>query len=113
MVTLVNVPRYVALLKNYSSKPVLTHWLEEDGQIVEEGHALAVVETNKASLEIQAMVSGFLFIFRKVGETVKIGDTLGIIANSKEELGVLRTQLMNYLDLPPEQSTGRSGQLTA
>jgi pyruvate/2-oxoglutarate dehydrogenase complex dihydrolipoamide acyltransferase (E2) component len=98
MVTLVNVPRYVALLKNYSSKPILTNWMGKDGEPVEEGEVLAVVETTKASLEIEAMVSGTLFIFRKVGEKVKIGDTLGIIAGSKDEIRALNTQLMNYLD---------------
>jgi pyruvate dehydrogenase E2 component (dihydrolipoamide acetyltransferase) len=98
MITLVNVPRYVALLKNYSSKPILTNWMGKDGERVEEGEVLAVVETTKASLEIEAMVSGTLFIFRKVGEKVKIGDTLGIIAGSKDEIRALNTQLMNYLD---------------
>lgn len=92
MVTLVNVPRYIALLKHYSSKPVLTHWLGKDGQSVEEGQVIAVVETNKASLEIQASVAGILCIIRKVGETVKIGDTLGIIADSKEEIEGLKAQ---------------------
>jgi pyruvate/2-oxoglutarate dehydrogenase complex dihydrolipoamide acyltransferase (E2) component len=92
MVTLVNVPRYIALLKNYSSKPVLTHWLGKDGQPVEMGQVIAVVETNKASLEIQAPATGNLFIIRNVGETVKIGDTLGVIADSKEELEGLKAQ---------------------
>jgi pyruvate/2-oxoglutarate dehydrogenase complex dihydrolipoamide acyltransferase (E2) component len=98
MVTLVNVPRYVALLKNYSSKPIITNWMGKDGEPVEEGQVLAVVETTKASLEIEAMVSGVLYTFRKVGEKVKIGDTLGAIANSKDEIKALNTQLINYLD---------------
>ena len=109
MVTLVNLPRYIVLLKNYSSKPMLTHWLKKDGEPVEEGEAIFVVETNKACLEIQAMVSGVLFTLRKIGETLKIGDTLGIIANSKEEIETLETLLVNYLDGPLEQSTGTSG----
>jgi pyruvate/2-oxoglutarate dehydrogenase complex dihydrolipoamide acyltransferase (E2) component len=109
MVTLVNVPRYVALLKNYSSKPMLTHWLNKDGQSVEEGQAIAVVETNKASLEIQAPVAGILFTLRKVGETAMIGDTLGVIANNREEIETVTTQLMNYVNGPPEQLTGTSG----
>ncbi len=109
MVTLVNVPRYIALLKNYSSKPVLTHWLKKDGELVEEGQVLAVVETTKASLEIEAMVPGTLFTLRNVGDTVKIGDTLGVIANSKEEIEALKTQLMSYLDSPPENLAGTSG----
>jgi pyruvate/2-oxoglutarate dehydrogenase complex dihydrolipoamide acyltransferase (E2) component len=109
MVTLVNLPRYIVLLKNYSSKPMLTHWLKKDGEPVEEGEAIFVVETNKACLEIQAMVSGVLFTLRKVGETLKIGDTLGIIANSRDEIETLETQLVNYLDGRSEQSTGTLG----
>jgi pyruvate/2-oxoglutarate dehydrogenase complex dihydrolipoamide acyltransferase (E2) component len=106
MVTLVNLPRYIALLKNYSSKPMLTKWLKKEGQPVEDGEGIVVVETNKATLEIPANASGVLFTLRQVGETVKIGDTLGIIANSKEEIEALTTQLTTYLNGPPEQLTG-------
>ena len=109
MVTLVNLPRYIALLKNYSSKPMLTKWLKKEGQPVEDGEGIVVVETNKASLEISAPVSGVLFTLRQVGETVKIGDTLGVIANSKEEIKTVSTQLINYLNDQQEPSTGTSG----
>jgi pyruvate/2-oxoglutarate dehydrogenase complex dihydrolipoamide acyltransferase (E2) component len=109
MVTLVNVPNYLALKKNYGSPPLLTKWMGKDGQAVEEGHPLVVVETSKATLEIESMASGLLFILRNVGDTVKIGDTLGMIANTKEEIEAFQMQLMNYLNGPPEQATGTSG----
>jgi pyruvate/2-oxoglutarate dehydrogenase complex dihydrolipoamide acyltransferase (E2) component len=111
MVTLINIPRYIALMKNYSSKPMLTKWLGKDGEPVEEGQPLVVVETTKASLEIEALASGILFILRKIGERVNIGDTLGIIARSRAEMEAFRTLLMAYPleDYQPEQSTGTSG----
>lgn len=110
MVTLVNVPRYIALLKNYASKPTLTKWLGKDGETVKEGHPLVVVETTKATLEIEAMASGILFAFRKVGEKVSIGDTLGVIADSKAEMEAFQTLLKDYpLESSPEQSTGTTG----
>lgn len=109
MVTLVNVPRYIALMKNYSSKPMLTKWIGKDGEQVEEGQPLVVVETTKASLEIEAMASGILFILRNVGDTVSIGDTLGIIANNKGEIEAFNMRLINYLNGPLEQSAGTSG----
>jgi pyruvate/2-oxoglutarate dehydrogenase complex dihydrolipoamide acyltransferase (E2) component len=110
MVTLVNVPRYIALMKNYGSKPMLTHWLAKDGETVEDGQPLVVVETTKTSLEIEALASGILFILRKVGDKVTIGDTLGMIANSKEEVAAFRTRLMAYpLDQRLEKLTGTSG----
>ncbi len=96
MVTLVNVPRYIALMKNYGSKPVLTKWLKREGDFVEEGQPLAVVETTKASLEIDAAASGIIFFLRQVGDNVNIGDTLGMIANSKSEIVQFKTLLMNY-----------------
>lgn len=96
MVTLVNVPRYIALMKNYSSKPMLTKWMGKDGEPVEEGLPLVVIETTKASLEIEAMTSGILFILRKIGERVNIGDTLGMIAKSKTEMEAFRALLMEY-----------------
>jgi pyruvate/2-oxoglutarate dehydrogenase complex dihydrolipoamide acyltransferase (E2) component len=96
MVTLVNVPRYIALMKNYSSKPVLTKWLKNDGDLVEEGQPLAVVETTKAALEIDATAAGIVFFLRQVGDQVNIGDTLGMIANSKSEIEKFKTLLMNY-----------------
>jgi pyruvate/2-oxoglutarate dehydrogenase complex dihydrolipoamide acyltransferase (E2) component len=55
-----------------------------------------VVETTKAALEIQAAVSGIIFLLRQVGEQVNIGDTLGMIANSKSEISEFKTLLMNY-----------------
>jgi pyruvate/2-oxoglutarate dehydrogenase complex dihydrolipoamide acyltransferase (E2) component len=109
MVTLVNVPRYIALMKNYGSPPLLTKWMGKDGAAVEEGQPLVVVETSKATLEIEAYASGILFIFRNVGDTVKIGDTLGMIANSKDEVESFHMRLMNYLNGPPSQATGTSG----
>jgi len=96
MVTLVNVPRYIALMKNYGSKPLLTKWLKSEGDSVEEGQPLVVVETTKASLEIDAAASGIIFFLPQVGETVNIGDTLGMIANNKSEIAAFKTLLMNY-----------------
>jgi pyruvate/2-oxoglutarate dehydrogenase complex dihydrolipoamide acyltransferase (E2) component len=96
MVTLVQVPRYIALLKNYGSKPTLTQWLKNDGDPVEEGQPLVVIETSKTALEIEAMASGQIFTMRKAGEKVKIGDTLGIIAKSKAELKEFTSLFLNY-----------------
>lgn len=96
MVTLVQVPRYIALLKKYGSKPTLTKWHYNDGEVVEEGRPLVVVETTKTSLEIETAASGILFILRKVGEKVKIGDTLGIIAESQAEVEDFKNRLQNY-----------------
>lgn len=91
MVTLVTVPRYIALMKKYGSPPTITKWLKTDGQAVEQEETLAIVETSKAVLEIEAPAAGMVFILRKERERVKIGDTIGAIAASAEEFSAYQT----------------------
>ena len=92
MATLVQVPPFLALTKNYGSKPMVTKWLQREGTAVEEGQTLVVIETTKASLEVEAPASGLLFRLRKIGDMVKIGDSLGIIAASKDEMEEFKKQ---------------------
>lgn len=96
LITLVQIPRYIALLKNYGSKPTLTKWCINDGETVEEGQTLLIVETTKTSLEIEAIASGMLFILRKTGEKVNIGDTVGVIAKNTESFKAFRDRLLQY-----------------
>lgn len=92
MATLIEVPPFLALTKNYSSKPMVTKWLKREGTEVEEGQTLLVIETTKALLEVEAPATGLLFRMRKIGEHVNIGDPLGIIASSKEEMEEFKQQ---------------------
>jgi pyruvate/2-oxoglutarate dehydrogenase complex dihydrolipoamide acyltransferase (E2) component len=92
MATLIKVPPFLALTKNYSSKPMVTKWMKREGDEVEEGQSLVVVETTKASLEIESPASGLVFRIRRIGDRVKIGDPLGIIAASKEEMEEYKQQ---------------------
>jgi pyruvate dehydrogenase E2 component (dihydrolipoamide acetyltransferase)/2-oxoglutarate dehydrogenase E2 component (dihydrolipoamide succinyltransferase) len=92
MVTLITVPRYIALLKNYASKPTITQWLKGNGQSAKKGETLVIVETTKTSLEIEAPATGLVFILKEVREKVKIGDIIGVIASSQETFDDYRKQ---------------------
>jgi pyruvate/2-oxoglutarate dehydrogenase complex dihydrolipoamide acyltransferase (E2) component len=85
MITPVIVPRYIALLKKYGSKPTITKWFKNDGQKVEQAELLVVIETSKASLEVESPAAGLVIILKKEQEKVKIGDTIGVIAESADE----------------------------
>ncbi len=85
MVTLVTVPDYSTLSKNYGSEPTITKWFKTDGQPVGADEALVIVETTKASVEVEAPAAGLVFILKQEQATVKIGETLGVIAASAEE----------------------------
>ena len=45
MAVLIEVPPFLALTKNYGSKPMVTKWLRPEGDSVDEGQTLVVIET--------------------------------------------------------------------
>lgn len=65
----------------------LARWLKQEGDKVEKGEAIAEVETEKATVEIQAFGSGILQrILVKSGETVPVNTLIGIIAAPGEKI---------------------------
>jgi pyruvate/2-oxoglutarate dehydrogenase complex dihydrolipoamide acyltransferase (E2) component len=91
MITLVTVPDYTTLAKNYGSPPTVTKWLKSNGEPVQAEEALVLIETTKASVEVEAPAAGLLFIVKQEQDTAKIGETLGVIAASAEEFAEFRS----------------------
>lgn len=58
---------------------VLTRWFFADGQTVEQGEAVVAIESDKASLELEAPASGVLKILFPENSTVSSGDVTGQI----------------------------------
>ena len=54
-------------------------WEKQTGDIVRKGEALALLETDKASLEVPAEQDGKLTVLKPAGSTVSIGETIGYI----------------------------------
>jgi len=61
-------------------------WLAADGEAVSEGQTMVVIETAKVSYEVPAPAAGSVFSLKKVKDKVKIGDVLGVVAESDQEL---------------------------
>ena len=60
-------------------------WFKQEGEAVSTGEALLELETEKVSLEVNAINSGVLVrIERTAGEDVRIGDLLGVLDDSAE-----------------------------
>ncbi len=68
----------------------LTRWLKNEGDKVGVGEPLAEIDTDKATMEAQALASGVL---RKIlvgaGETVPLGAVIAIIAEPDEDISSL------------------------
>ena len=63
----------------------LAQWLKQEGDVVRQGEPLYVVETDKASLEIEAPASGILRqVTAKPGDEVAVLSTIAVIATPYE-----------------------------
>lgn len=69
------------------SEGVLVKWLKAEGEPVQEGEAIAEIETDKALVEIDAPATGILRgIHVQPGETVPVGTVLAYILEDGEAL---------------------------
>ena len=65
----------------------LAQWLKQEGDAVRQGEPLYVVETDKASLEIEAPASGILRqVTAKPGDEVAVLSAIAMIAAPDEEV---------------------------
>jgi len=65
----------------------LIKWLKAEGDSVEEGDAIAEIETDKVTLELEAEDAGTLAQLRAgEGESVPVGETIAFIAGEGEEV---------------------------
>lgn len=68
----------------------LGKWLKKEGDKVSVGEPLAEIETDKASMEMQALATGVLRkVFIKDGETAPLGEIIAIIGEPDEDISAL------------------------
>src|SRR5690242_15631542 len=69
----------------------IAEWLKQDGDEVKKDENVAVIDSEKTTLELTAPENGRLKILHQAGEMVKVGETVGQIesngapAKSKDE----------------------------
>ena len=69
-------------------------WEKQTGDIVRKGEVMALLETDKASLEVPAEQDGKLTILKSEGETVSIGEVIGYLeplSSEEKPLPILKT----------------------
>jgi len=79
------------------SDVTIVEWRVKEGERVEKGTAVLVIETEKTEWNVEAGASGFLHILVEEGEKAKIGQVVGLIAETKEEFEKLQKE-------PPPQA---------
>merc|ERR1719356_342703 len=67
-------------------------WLKCEGDSVEAGEAIMVVESDKADMDVEAFEDGFIAaIMTEEGEAAKVGSPVALIAANEEDIPALKT----------------------
>ncbi len=76
------VPKLGMMMK----QATLVEWKAKEGEQVERGSIILIIEAEKTGFEIQAEYSGFMHILVEEGSEVPVFRVVGMIAETKEEL---------------------------
>ena len=70
----------------------LVEWCAKEGEWVEKGKVVLIVETEKIRHDVPAKASGFLHILIKEGSDAPISSAAGLLVETKEELATLQKE---------------------
>src|SRR6476661_1329076 len=71
----------------------ISRWLKKEGDKVSMGEPLAEIDTDKATMEMQALGNGVLRkIFIQEGESAPLGQLIAIIGEPDEDISALTSQ---------------------
>ena len=88
MATYIAIPR----LGMGEEPATIVEWKAKEGNWIEQGNIVLVIETVKIGWEIEAEASGFLHILVEEENEATIGTIVGLIAETKEELEALQKE---------------------
>lgn len=88
----------------------LSRWLKKEGDKIIKGEAIAEIETEKATVEIEATVDGTLReITVPAGQTVPVGTVIGLVAEPGESTPSTTTPATAIPQPKPETARATSG----
>ena len=88
MATPVVMPK-LAMVMNQGK---IVEWKIKEGERVQKGQVIMVIETEKVTYDIEASVSGYFHIVTRLDETVPVNHVVAWIAESEEEFLALQTE---------------------
>jgi acetyltransferase-like isoleucine patch superfamily enzyme/nicotinamide mononucleotide (NMN) deamidase PncC len=91
---------------------LLAEWLVADETEVERGQPVCVVETTKATVEIEAPGSGTIVQLYGDGVEVELGRTIAYVAETADELGAARAGATGPASPEPRPAVGSGGKVT-
>ncbi len=91
----------------------VSRWLKQEGDKVSMGEPLAEIDTDKATMEMQALSAGVLRkILVKEGESAPLGEAIAIIGETDEDISLLEAELQGGA-APTEEKAPRKAEKKA
>jgi len=98
-------------------KATITTWMKEEGDAVDKGEVLCMIETDKVNYEVEAPQSGVLVkVMAEAGSVLPVGEVIAVIAQTGEtfDLDDLVRQARKETGAPPSgESMGASPEAPA
>jgi acetyltransferase-like isoleucine patch superfamily enzyme len=91
-----------------SESALLSEWLVDDRTEVRRGQPVCVVETSKASIEIEAAGNGILVHLVSAGIEVELGSSIGLVAQSDGELEAAIARVASAAPAPADEDGPRN-----
>lgn len=102
MAIIIDMPR----LSDTMTEGVLVAWLKKEGDPVEPGDIIAQVETDKATMDVEAFDKGILLKqLIKEGEAVPVGAPIAILGEPGEDISSILEQYQKSQEAPSKAST--------
>ena len=76
----------------YMTKAIILEWKVKEGDWIEEHQEVMEIEMEKIKSDVEAMASGFVHIVVASGNEASVGEVVGLLAESKEELETLQKE---------------------
>jgi pyruvate dehydrogenase E2 component (dihydrolipoamide acetyltransferase)/2-oxoglutarate dehydrogenase E2 component (dihydrolipoamide succinyltransferase) len=86
MAEIVAMPKLAKSMK----RGKITEWKVKEGELVEKGQVILIVETEKVALECESPASGYLHIIGELDKIYSVGDTIALVASNEVELNGLQ-----------------------
>ncbi|CAJ1949576.1 unnamed protein product [Cylindrotheca closterium] len=97
---------FMPALSSTMSEGKVVEWLKKEGDYVEAGEALMVVESDKADMDVEAFEDGYLAkIVKGEGEMADVGAPVGILVPDEASLAMF---VSKPISLSPPVTTGAS-----
>lgn len=75
-------------IDHFMTQGTIVEWLIKDGEKVKKAELIALVETQKVMVEVEAPISGIFYKAQSVESTVKVGELIAFIVQLGEDIPI-------------------------